>query len=61
MMCLPMRREFLSQKKEPEKKHRDMEQSSVFSEMQVHGLCLGHGCCLVRGGGEDGDMMLNDR
>ena len=56
-----MRREFLSQKKEPEKKHRDMEQSSVYSEMQVHGLCLGHGCCLVRGGGEYGDMMLNDR
>lgn len=46
---------------ETEKTYRDIRQHNMFREMQVLGCVWSIDARLVGGGGEDGDMMLNDR
>ena len=65
-MCFPICKGRKTQVREeriplPEEKHGDMEQSNVFRKCRYPECAWSVDACLVGEGGEDGDMMLNDR
>lgn len=46
---------------EPEQKYRNIKQHNMFREVQVLGCGWSTDACLVGGGGEDGDITLNNK